>query len=280
MKILSIDVGIKNLAFCLFENNTSTNANEFVIKKWNSINVSEKIVAVCGFIEKNNQFCNKPAKFTKGKECFCLKHSKKQNFIIPTSELKKNFIQKQKIQKLFDLADKYKISYKKPVKKDDLIELINEYIEKTCFDLISTTNANKIDLVTIGENIKIKLDDILLDEGKIEYIIIENQISPIANRMKTIQGLITQYFIMRENYNHIEFISSINKLKDANEVKSEKFENTYSNRKKMSITKCLEHLNNKPFFYPMLEYFSQHSKKDDLADSFLQGLWYISNKLN
>jgi hypothetical protein len=283
MKILSIDVGIKNLAFCLFDNETTTNANananEFAIKKWNSINVSEKIVSVCGFIEKNSQICGKPAKFTKGKDCFCLKHSKKQNFIIPTSELKKNFIQKQKIQKLFDLADKYKITYKKPVKKDDLIELINEYIEKTCFDPISFTNANKIDLVTIGENIKIKLDEILLEEGKIEYIIIENQISPIANRMKTIQGLITQYFIMRENYNHIEFISAINKLKDTNEVKADKSENTYSNRKKMGITKCLEFLNNKPLFYPMLEYFSQHSKKDDLADSFLQGLWYISNKL-
>ena len=291
MKILSIDVGIKNLAFCLFENSnsnsnsssttttTTTNLDEFSIKKWNSINVSEKIVSICGFIEKNTQICGKPAKFTKGKECFCLKHSKKQNFIIPTSELKKNFIQKQKIQKLFEMADKYKISYKKPVKKDDLIELINEYIEKTCFNPISVTNANKIDLVTIGENIKIKLDEILLEEGKIDYIIIENQISPIANRMKTIQGLITQYFIMRENYNHIEFISAINKLKDANAGKADKSENTYSNRKKMGIAKCLEHLTNKPIFHPMLDYFNHHSKKDDLADSFLQGLWFIANKI-
>ena len=33
----------------------------------------------------------------------------------------------------------------------------------------------------------------------ITHIIIENQISPIATRMKTIQGLLTQYFIMKYN---------------------------------------------------------------------------------
>jgi hypothetical protein len=27
-----------------------------------------------------------------------------------------------------------------------------------------------------------------------------------------------------------------------------------------------------------VEHFSRHSKKDDLADSFLQGLWYINQK--
>ena len=158
--------------------------------------------------------------------------------------------------------------------------MINEYIEKTCFNPISVTNANKIDLVTIGENIKIKLDEILLEEGKIDYIIIENQISPIANRMKTVQGLITQYFIMRENYEHIEFISAINKLKEANQEKANKLENSYNNRKKMGIAKCLEHLTNKPIFHPMLDYFNHHTKKDDLADSFLQGLWFIANKLS
>ena len=53
MKILSIDVGIKNLAFCLFENNNdidnidninninNINNNNFKIKKWDIINISE-----------------------------------------------------------------------------------------------------------------------------------------------------------------------------------------------------------------------------------------------
>ena len=287
MKVLSIDVGIKNLAFCLLEKqDTSEN---FTIQKWNSINVSEKVVSTCSFIEKN-KVCNKPAKFSKDNQCFCLKHSKKQSFIIPTSELKKNFIHKQKIQALFELADKYKISYPKPVKKSELVELLNAYIDKTCFEAVTSTNASKIDIVTIGENIKYKFDEIFSEEEMMEHIIIENQISPIANRMKTVQGLITQYFIMKGNYENIEFISSANKLKDKEETVKNKEDtvknksentntNTYANRKKMGINKCLQHLNNEPSFYAMLDYFNTHNKKDDLADSFLQGLWFINNKL-
>jgi hypothetical protein len=50
---------------------------------------------------------------------------------------------------------------------------------------------------------------------------------PIANRMKTLQGMIAQYFIMN-NVINIEFISACNKLKDFNTNKN----TTYSERKK------------------------------------------------
>lgn len=278
MIVLSIDVGIKNLAFCLLEKSSSS--DYFNIKKWNSINVGDKVVSTCGFIEKN-KLCNKPAKFTKEDKCFCLKHSKKQNFLIPTSDLSIQFIRKQKIQDLYKIANKYKISYEKTTKKLELIELITDYINKFCFEPVSTTNASKIDIVTIGENIKMKFDDIFTPDivSKFDYVIIENQISPIANRMKTIQGLITQYFIMKGNYDNIEFISAANKLKDDNKKDEKKDDNnSYANRKKLGILKCLEHLNNEHSFHEMLDFFKGHSKKDDLADSFLQGLWFIKNK--
>jgi hypothetical protein len=29
----------------------------------------------------------------------------------------------------------------------------------------------------------------------------------------------------------------------------------------------------------MMNHFESHKKKDDLADSLLQGVWYITNKL-
>ena len=104
----------------------------------------------------------------------------------------------------------------------------------------------------------------------ISNVIIENQISPIANRMKTIQGMIAQYFIMRNEDIQIDFISAGNKLKDCDiELKSK-----YSDRKKLSIQVCLDNIDEE-----WNSFFKSHSKKDDLADSFLQGLWFINNKI-
>jgi hypothetical protein len=198
MKVLSIDVGIKNLSFCLFELNPQT-ANDVKILKWDNIDLSEKTESKCIEIDKNG-LCDKPAKFTKDGKCFCLKHSKKHNFLQPTSELKPAYLNKQKIQNLIDLADKYKIKYDSPAKKSALIGLLTEFANQNCYTQIEKSSAPKVNLVTIGRNIQHKFDDILADHLlTINTIIIENQIGPIANKMKTIQGMLSQYFIMKNN---------------------------------------------------------------------------------
>jgi hypothetical protein len=132
-------------------------------------------------------------------------------------------------------------------------------------------------LITIGKNIKNKFNKIFSIEDKIDYVLIENQISPIANRMKTIQGMIAQYFIMNNNTEHIEFVSSINKLKEC-KTKDKPANSDYKSRKKQGITKCLEFLTTDHRFDNQLSYFNQHKKKDDLSDSFLQGLWFINKE--
>jgi len=289
MRVLSIDVGIKNLAFCLFEKNSD--ASHFNIVKWDIVNLSqEDEILKCVFIDKKG-ICDKPAKYLINKNdsvtnnssttCFCSRHSKKQDYQIPTSELKPTFINKQKIQKLIELADKYEIQYEKPIKKNDLLFKITEYITNKCFKEIGTTNASSIDLITIGKNIKSKLNKIFPTEEKIDYILIENQISPIANRMKTIQGMIAQYFIMNNNAEHIEFVSSIHKLKLATGTgeNKEPVASDYKSRKNLGISKCLEFLTNDHRFNDKLDFFNTHKKKDDLSDAFLQGLWFINNKL-
>jgi hypothetical protein len=299
-RILSIDVGIKNLAFCLFEKDVDS--SYYNISKWDIVNLSqEDEIQKCICIEKNI-ICGKPAKYTLNDSYFCLKHSKKQNYQIPSSDLKVNFINKQKIQKLIEIADKYMIQYEKPIKKNDLLFKINEYINNKCFKEITTTNASQIDLITIGKNIKNKFNKIFPIDEKIDYVLIENQISPIANRMKTIQGMIAQYFIMNNNTQHIEFVSSINKLKNQTDNKNKGKQpihenahcqvqiedinhdnkdnnNDYKSRKKQGIVKCLEILTQEHHFNNMLPFFNNHKKKDDLSDCFLQGLWFINNKL-
>ena len=269
MKVLSIDVGIKNLAFCLLDTCR--------VYKWEVLNVSEQITQLCSITEKSS-LCNKPAKFTKDGNCFCLKHAKKQCYQIPTPELKHSYINKQKIQRLYELADKYNLKYEQPCKKCDLISLLDDYSSTQCFQVVDGVNASKIDLVTIGKNIKIKMDAIFSESSSlmnIDHIIIENQISPIANRMKTIQGMIAQYFIMKNTCQNIEFVSSVNKLKQYETSEKSK----YSDRKKLGVSKCLEVLNNNHEYLIWSEYFSGHKKKDDLADAFLQGIWFLEQKV-
>jgi len=272
MKILSIDVGIKNLAFCLFEK--LENSDYFKITKWDTVNISEQHETQnCIFIDKNG-LCNKPAKFKKNDQCFCLKHSKKQNYQIPTSELKSSFINKQKIQKLFEIADKYSIKYPPKIKKVDLVTSINDYIKQNYLQEIEVKKAADVDLYNIGMNIKSHFDKLFSEEVCIDSVIIENQISPIATRMKTIQGMLVQYFVMCPvNVKNVEFISASNKLKDC-DIKDK---SKYSDRKKLGIAKCLEKITTDYRFSDKLDYFNSHKKKDDLADSFLQGLWFISN---
>jgi hypothetical protein len=272
MKILSIDVGIKNLAFCLFEK--SENTDYFKITKWDTVNISEQHeIQNCIFIDKTG-LCNKPAKFkTCDNQCFCLKHSKKQNYQIPTSELKSSSINKQKIQKLFEIADKYGIKYPPKIKKVDLLSSINEYIKQNYLQEIEVKKAADVNLYNIGINIKTHFDKLFSDEVCIDYVIIENQIGPLAIRMKTIQGMLVQYFVMCPiEVKNVEFISASNKLKDC-EIKDK---SKYSDRKKLGIAKCLESISSNSNFISKLDYFNAHKKKDDLADSFLQGLWFLS----
>lgn len=278
MKIVSIDIGIKNLAFCFFEK--LDDSEHFKIKKWGVINICEKQAFKCGFIDKNT-VCGKEAKFQKNNQCFCLKHGKKQNYLIPNSELNASFIQKQKIPKLMEIMNKYNIPYEKKTKKDELTSTIQEFIHTNCFEEVNTSKASQTDLITIGMNIMIHFNELFHYEDHIDYVIIENQISPIANRMKTIQGMIAQYFIMSDvGVEHIEFVSAINKLKnfqipkDSENPKNKKL--TYSERKKLGISKCLEFVTNDHRFQDQCDFFTAHKKKDDLADSFLQGLWFLS----
>ena len=318
IKLLSIDIGIKNLAFCLFE----IENNIYSVKKWDIVNIGEETPLFCGEIENEKSktkstkstkqqpkqqqpkqqhpppqsinICNKPAKYTKNNKCYCLKHSKKQVFHVPTKELAPAYLNKQKINSLFELAEKYNISYTKPIKKQDLIHLFNEHVLNKCFETVNITNSNKVDIISIGKNIKTKFDNIFTINNtydNIDVILIENQISPIANRMKTIQGMVAQYFIMKcsssQQQQHIEFVSSFNKLKEVtnnnntlNNTQDEKTEKAkYNDRKKMGISTCLENLEKTHINDEWVKFFNKHSKKDDLADCFLQGIWYIKNRL-
>jgi hypothetical protein len=136
---------------------------------------------------------------------------------------------------------------------------------------IAGAKANDMDLVQIGIAMRKAFDEELKQHlSSITHIVIENQISPIANRMKTLQGMIAQYFIMHEK-TQITFVSAANKLKGHTDIETDL--SSYASRKKEGINVTLKLLNERcPDWLP---HFTKHKKKDDLADAFLQGNWFI-----
>jgi len=273
MQIISIDVGIKNLAYCIIDIDTSTNS-EYKIIKWDSINLCGEDMKCLVQTEKG-KVCNKKATYSKNNIDYCLTHAKKTSYMIPNKELSFPSIKKMKIDNLISLAEKYHIHLNDDnKKKDTILKTILDYISINAFDIIGKKSANQLDLVTIGISMKNEFDKIM-PTTNIEHVIIENQISPIANRMKTIQGMIAQYFIMK-GIQQVFFVSAMNKLKSFT-INNEKTE--YKDRKKMGVTitgGILEFYNNKEW----LIFFKGHKKKDDLADSFLQGIWFLQNQYN
>ena len=148
------------------------------------------------------------------------------------------------------------------------------FMERKMLTSISSAKANDMDLIQIGIAMRKAFDAELKDHlSTLTHIVIENQISPIANRMKTLQGMIAQYFIMHD-ITQIAFVSAANKLKGhTNEMDIATDTSSYASRKKEGINITLKLINER---YPeWLPHFSQHKKKDDLADAFLQGNWFL-----
>lgn len=274
MKILSIDVGIKNLAICVIETIETIEPIEtykkFKIIYWNIINLSQdqKICNCNSSIKKTLKYCIKPAVFYKNDKLFCKIHAKKSNYLLPETMDKYKSL---KLDDLINFCNQYNIKYNELTKKS-LIKTIETYIEQNYLIPLPKLNCNTINLIEIGKSIKYNLDNLNDSTNlfmNIDYILIENQIGPIANRMNSIQGMLTQYFIMRELYN-IKYVSASNKLKNLIEKNT-----SYGERKKQSILIAKSILIKNNIDTKYIDFFEAHIKKDDLADSLLQALWFI-----
>jgi hypothetical protein len=288
MKVLSWDVGIINLAYCMIEYKN----NDWKILDWGIINLTNREKMKCSVCGKNAScyndisdnivyFCKKhlpkdlkPPEFDdvfkedKTKICqWCTpknKCEKKSKYINSKNECYCNTHAKSVFKKI---KDQYKI---KPLKRksvssisiDDLkVELIKKLEDKRSF---MTANI----------------------------ILIENQPSMKNPKMKAISSTIYDYFLIRgifdkevtkSNITRVKFMSPSNKLKLANEGDTKKLvklkgndAKTYKLTKTLGIKYCsemIEPYENWKFV------FNQHKKKDDLADSFLQGMYYFNEMM-
>ena len=279
MKILSIDVGMKCLAYCvlnvIYDPLKESNDYEYNIIKWGILDLcGNKKHDCCGKTKKNRK-CEKNPKYYKNSQYFCKIHAKSQSYKIPANELKAAHIKKLKLIELKELYTRYNISnggLTKKLKKTEYQDIILKEIDKSYLNFVPTIKTNSINLATYGYRLKVGFEELFKDYN-IDRVIIENQIGPLALRMKTLQGMIMQHFI-EKNCAVIEEISAANKLK---EYIPKKKKTKYAERKKLGILITKKKLNDSIFLHKWLPTFLEHKKKDDLADSFLQGLWYIKH---
>ena len=142
----------------------------------------------------------------------------------------------------------------------------------------SKLKCSNINLIDLGKGINLKFNQIFKNKS-LDKIIIENQIGQNAIRMKCVQGMIAQWFI-DNNFHNIDFISSSHKLNfiaGSCDIKEYFKDLDYKQKKKMAIIILKSFLkeNNNFFSDDVIKLFNEHKKKDDLADCFLQGYYYI-----
>ena len=296
LRVLSIDVGMKNLAYCLFE--LTSDAGEIKtpeavmsrvnIVAWDVVNLCDtagKPAAItctrdgCKFAAK---FMHSPLDAASSYYCTRHAHASGRKMPLPAPLGTAKSMKKMALNDLKAFSTEY-LSVPIPENceksKMKLLQhltsaLAAEYLVAACAKH-KVISAAALDLITIGRNMHRLFDALPHIVAGIDVVIIENQLGTLATRMKTLQGMITQYFIMR-GVPDIRFISATNKLKmfskDGEEA-GDKGEGSYADRKKRSteITRSLinEHA-------PLMSMkFEKHKKKDDLADCFLQGMWWF-----
>ena len=148
MKILSFDIGIRNMAICNIE--ISTEQQKINVIQWdvlNLIDINANTSISCNQMNlpKSKKTpptcCTKKAKYKKNENYYCDKHAKSSPFIIPTNETKLTYLKKQKLDALISIAHKHFIfeNNNEKWKKDDYIKEINDFYLKKCLEPIIVT---------------------------------------------------------------------------------------------------------------------------------------------
>ena len=349
MNLMSFDIGIKNMAYCML---SSRHTELLSIVDWKVINLLETgqdtsispNICTCILAKSKKPLakskpkstivepvrCKSLAKYKKCDQFYCEKHAKMNtNYYIPKKAWLPVSLKKLKNDDLMKMCVEHTIvlpTDQTKILKKTILEKMDAFFLEKCYESIiakKEKTSGETDLITIGRNIKVEMDKIQgLDV--ITHVIMENQISPIANRMKTIQGMLAQYFIMKfDRPIHIEFVSSVNKLKFlqspivpstllpstlleheslpqntvistsiTNEIANNEIltniltsstvtppsvKSTYKDHKKDAVFYSGEILGQNEGLKSWKESLLT-KKKDDLADCFLQGLWYMNHK--
>lgn len=293
MKVLSWDVGIIHLAYCVME---MDEVNKWKIYNWGQINLaSDKIIQSCYFNNEQKK-CKNKAKFSFVKDgevrCYCGVHIKKQD------------IKEILWEDLFKDCESTKCCYSEKCKvKAKYLSLKNKTYCKTHSKsyLKSLNNLLRVKPIKKSSVMKISIDILRFNLVKeleqkpflldVDCVLIENQPTLKNPKMKAISSTLYDYFLIRGIFDRkitkskiklVKYMSPSNKLKlnSNNEIEKVKKETKSNNTYKLTKTLAVEYtrilLKDQPVW---LGFLNSHKKKDDLADSFLQGVYYISKNI-
>ena len=229
--ILSWDVGVINLAYCIMEvyQDQDQNENQCIIKEWDIINVINKDTIKCDGKKKNGDDCTNLAVLeglntNLSKNFYCRLHKNSYNplekdwrekcmevckeglceFVFPKKNLNCN---KNVSFRIFDKV--YCTTHKN--------KIINDYEKQFELKKIKKISAKNVNF----NDLSIKLYNHLDNRASlmnVDEVLIENQPSFKNPNMKTISALLYGYFTLRGMIDHkriksVKFTSPSNKLK-------------------------------------------------------------------
>lgn len=249
--VLSWDIGLKNLSYCVLERNGGARLEDqtqtrhgYYIRDWGLINLYEdEVVPInyCKELTKKGKVCHKKSKFVEGDRFFCKVHKSQSAQLIKKPKKKKRSV----------------FEYAKRIKR-------------------------AIDAKPHLKNVN--------------YVVVENQPSNLNPIMKSVQIMVFSYFSFLHGTKEGSQIVSVNNAnarqkeklptKDedwpgsAYELKVNERYTRVKDRYRRRKILCLEYakmcLHDAPEYLSFLE---NHSKQDDLTDSFLQATdWFLRHE--
>lgn len=256
MKIVSFDIGLRNLAVCVFK---GTNRRDLTILHWEVFDV----IGEKNGVDKPTCFkCKKPAMWCGNGDSAtyaCSKHCPK------TAQTTKASLTKKGVAELQELARSYSIesAQKKPI----LVTAIYNHLHSSGWTKFKG-NAGKAagdSVLSMDKDIAATLDRRADWWKDSDLIIFENQPN---RRMFAVQAMLHMYFACKGF--KTRGVSAIHKLD--NMATADDSTHTYRGRKKTGIVHC------EALCPPAnLAFFRSHKKKDDLADAFLQSLYILEH---
>ena len=253
MKVVSIDVGLRNLAYCVLEGTSRTDVR---IVDWNIIDVLGESAGV-GAIHCFK--CKTAARYEHASDgtFACSRHVPKKKAVT------KKELTTKTVNQLHEMLAQLGLS-SEATKKVELVKLIfNHHKQNTWKKCVSSAaQGSSLDL---APDIIRTLDQRSESWKGADLVCVENQMD---RRMFGVQAMIQMYFSCRGL--KCSGVSATHKL--SNIVTVEDSTASYKGRKKTGITHAYQ-------LVPAANqaHFAAHPKKDDLADSFLQGLWCLEH---